>query len=126
MKSHLVKPWTPEQINPPKDAPPPEGGRKNDDGKPPMSLISSELLEGVARVLAFGAEKYEPWNWAKGMGWSRPYSAAMRHLLAWNRGENVDPETGLSHLAHASTNLMFLLTYQARQIGTDDRHVWPK
>jgi len=45
----------------------------------------------------------------------------MRHMWDWWRGEDYDGETGISHLAHAACRLMFLMTYQDRGRGTDDR-----
>lgn len=62
-------------------------------------------------------------NWEKGTNWSRFYSAALRHDTAWQSGAKTDNETGLSHLAHAACNRMFLLTYQLRGVGVDDRPV---
>lgn len=99
---------------------PPEG-RKDDSGKSPYELIAPELLESTAQVLQFGAVKYDARNWEKGMRWGRVFGAAMRHMWAWWRGEKADPETGFSHLAHAACCVMFLLAYEQRQIGTDDR-----
>ena len=96
-------------------------GRKDDQNKTPYHLIAPEMLEAVGQVLKFGAEKYEPRNWEKGMSWSRPFSALMRHMWAWWRGEVFDPETGMSHLWHAACCIMFLLAYEARNIGEDDR-----
>ena len=96
-------------------------GRKDDQGKAPYHLLAPELLDGTAQVLAFGAAKYAPRNWEKGMDWSRPFSALMRHMWAWWRGEDKDPETGMSHLWHASCCIMFLLAYEERKIGNDDR-----
>ena len=96
-------------------------GRKNDQGKTPYHLLSPEFLELPAQVLAFGAGKYAPRNWERGMNWSRPFSALMRHMWAWWRGERLDPETNLPHLAHAACCIMFLLSYESRAIGTDDR-----
>lgn len=99
-------------------------GTKNDDGKLPYDLLSVDFLEGITKVLAFGATKYEPWNWAKGIKYSRVFSAMMRHLWAWHKGEELDSETGLNHLYHAACCLMFLCHYQSnrRQYkGFDDR-----
>lgn len=96
-------------------------GRKDDGGKAPYHLIAPELLEDVAAVLDFGQRKYEARNWEKGMAWHRPFSAMMRHMWAWWRGESHDPETGLSHLAHAACCVMFLIAYERRRIGSDDR-----
>lgn len=100
-------------------------GTKYDQNKVPYDLLSSEFLEGVAQVLAYGANKYEPWNWAKGIKYSRVFSAMMRHLWAFWRGETNDPESGLHHLWHAGCCLMFLAHYQdypTRYMDFDDRY----
>ena len=96
-------------------------GRKDDDGKVPLDLLAPEFLYGTAEVLKFGAQKYEAYNWAKGMKWSRVFAALMRHMWKWWSGEKLDPETGLSHLWHASCCLMFLVAYEERGTGDDDR-----
>lgn len=96
-------------------------GRKDDAGKAPWHLLAPELMDATAQVLEFGAKKYGARNWEKGMSWSRPFSAMMRHMWAWWRGEKSDPETGYSHLWHAACCLMFLIAYEQRQIGEDDR-----
>jgi hypothetical protein len=85
-------------------------------------LITPEMIEQLSLVLAYGAKKYEDRNWEKGMKWSRCFGALMRHLWAWWKGEYSDPESGFSHLAHAACCLMFLITYEYRQTGTDDRY----
>jgi len=46
---------------------------------------------------------------------------AFRHMYAFADGEDMDKETGLSHLAHARCCMAFLLEYQGVKIGTDDR-----
>lgn len=94
---------------------------KHDDNKPPMDLLPPEFLVETARVFGYGADKYERHNWLKGMRWGRVYAALQRHLVAWQSGEDTDEESGLPHLAHASCCLAFLLTYQARGLGEDDR-----
>lgn len=96
-------------------------GRKDDQGKAPYHLLAPEFLDGTAQVLKFGADKYAPRNWEKGMDWSRPFSALMRHMWAWWRGEAKDPETGFSHLWHAACCIMFLVAYEERKTGNDDR-----
>lgn len=99
----------------------PTEGLKFDGGKLPYHLLPRELLEGVASVLDFGAKKYAPRNWELGMDWSRPYSALQRHMWAWWNGENTDPETGKSHLWHAGCCIAFLMAYEQRGVGKDDR-----
>ena len=96
-------------------------GKKYDAGKLPHHLLPLDAIEGVAAVLAYGATKYEPRGWEKGMAWSRLFSAALRHLFAWWKGEKADPETGYSHLAHAACCVLFLAAYEIRSSGTDDR-----
>jgi hypothetical protein len=95
---------------------------KFDGGKLPLHLLSTEAMNQTAAVLAFGAEKYAAHNWRKGFVWSRPLSAAMRHITAFNAGEDKDPESGLSHLAHAACCIMFLLEFEKTHKELDDRY----
>ena len=97
------------------------GGRKDDQGKARFDLIPPEFLSATAGVLTFGAAKYGERNWEKGMSWGRPFAAMMRHLWAWWRGQKADPETGFSHLWHAACCIAFLIAFEQRQIGKDDR-----
>lgn len=60
-------------------------------------------------------------NWEKGMHWSRPFAALMRHMWAWWRGNNLDDESGLPHLWHAACCIAFLIAYEWRATGVDDR-----
>ena len=97
-------------------------GTKADEGKIPLDLLAFDALEGTASVLQFGAKKYAPRNWEKGIAFSRVFAALLRHLFAWWRGEDTDPETGLSHLHHAACCVMFLQAYTIRKTpDTDDR-----
>ena len=89
---------------------------KFDNGKPPLALIPSEALIEIAEVLGFGAEKYGPNNWreyADKTKWSRSYSSLQRHLNAFWSGEDIDPESGLSHLAHAATQIVILMVQKS-------------
>lgn len=94
---------------------------KHDTTKARYDLLPPEFLEETAKVLTFGAQKYSAHNWAQGASWSRYFSAMMRHMWAWWKGEDNDPETGFSHLAHAACCLSFLIAYQLRDLGEDDR-----
>lgn len=86
-------------------------GKKHDAGKARWDLVPYDALEEVVRVLMFGANEYGEWNWMQLRGWrTRYFAAAMRHLLAWFRGERRDPKTGLHHLAHAAVNCLFLIS----------------
>lgn len=87
-------------------------GTKFDEGKNQLDLWSPYAIEETGRVLTFGAAKYEPHNWTKGIKYSRVFGALLRHLWSFWRGEKFDEETGLHHLAHAMCCLMFLLHYE--------------
>jgi len=95
---------------------------KFDSGKLPVNLLSTEALLQTAAVLKFGADKYHAHNWRDGFAWSRPLAAAMRHIMAFNDGEDKDPESGLSHLAHAACCIMFLLEFEKTHPHLDDRY----
>ena len=95
---------------------------KFDTDKLPLNLLSTEAMNQTAAVLAFGAQKYAAHNWRAGFAWSRPLAAAMRHLTAFNDGEDRDPESGLSHLAHAACCIMFLLEFEKTHPQLDDRY----
>lgn len=99
----------------------PTGGVKADSSKPQLELLPRRGLEEIAKVLTFGAHKYDRDNWRKGLEWSRCIGAAQRHLLAYANGETHDPETGLSHLAHAGCNILFVLEYERTHPELDDR-----
>ena len=100
-------------------------GKKLDDGKLPWHLLPGDAVEEIVGILDFGAKKYAPRNWEKGMSWSRCFSALMRHMWAWWGGESVDKETGKSHLAHAGCCILFLIAYEKRKTGLDDRPKQP-
>jgi hypothetical protein len=89
---------------------PPSEGVKYDGTKPRWSLLPNGAVNQIIEVLEFGAAKYAPDNWKKvDNGRQRYYDALMRHMEAWWNGEENDPESGLSHLAHAGCCLTFLI-----------------
>lgn len=104
-----------------KQPPPTITGLKYDKEKPPMALLDSNYLEGVARVLGFGANKYHAHNWRNGINVSRLVSAAYRHLGAINKGEDIDSESGLPHVYHLGCCNMFLAEMLKRP-EQDDRY----
>jgi len=99
----------------------PAQGVKHDTGKVPYELLPPDALHAIAEVLGDGAIKYAERNWENGMNWGRVFGAAMRHLWAWWSREDKDPESGRSHLAHAACCVLFLLAYEMRKVGKDDR-----
>lgn len=95
---------------------------KHDSDKVRWELLSVDALNEIAKVMTIGASKYTDNNWREGFKWSRLIGAAYRHLSAWHNGQDKDPETGLSHLAHLGCCVMFLLEHEKRNLGTDDRY----
>jgi len=97
-------------------------GIKHDHGKPDMTLLSPIAMVEVAKVMTFGAKKYSANNWRGGFMWTRPLAAGLRHVFAFIGGEDKDPETGLSHLAHGICCFMFVLEFTVTGAGQDDRY----
>jgi len=105
-----------------------KGPMKFDDGKRDWSLLPYDSIEEIAKVLEFGKLKYAAWNWTEGGGfkYTRVFNASMRHLLAFMRGEDKDPDSGLSHIAHLGCNVLFLLHFilnKEKYNTCDDRRV---
>ena len=98
-----------------------DSAAKADTDKPRLDLVPPEAMTAMGRVLTFGAAKYAARNWEQGMSWGRIVAALLRHLFAWIGGEDQDPESGFSHLDHVICNAAFLVTYEARGVGEDDR-----
>jgi hypothetical protein len=97
-------------------------GHKDDLDKAPLSWLSGYAALDMAGVLAFGGRKYDRHNWRAGIAWSRVLDAALRHLTAWNGGQDRDDESGLPHLAHAACCIMFLQEYAQSHPELDDRY----
>lgn len=98
------------------------GGKRLNSGKAPLDLVPTSMLYAVARVMEYGAMKYEKDNWRRGMKWSVPYACAMRHLLKWFEGEEFDDESGQSHLSHVLCNIAMLVEYAETCPELDDRY----
>jgi hypothetical protein len=94
---------------------------KHDQGKPDFSMISYDLMEEVAYVRMFGAKKYSRSNWQKGFAVTRSCAAALRHIFLFLKGETLDHESGLSHLAHAVCCLEHALFDMRHHPENDDR-----
>lgn len=95
--------------------------------KAPMHLIPPPALLAEADVFGLGAKKYGPYNWREHAVSASVYqAAALRHLMAWWEGEDSDPESGQSHLAHARACLGILLDAGSRGMLNDDRPIFPK
>jgi len=94
---------------------------KFDFGKVRFELLDPLFVEGTAKVLTFGADKYCDHNWIRCQSVMRYFGAINRHLWKWALGYDLDEETRLSHLYHASCCLMFMIGMLHRNPKCDDR-----
>ena len=98
-----------------------EKGLKYDTGKLRYSLVPPIAIKGIAEVLTFGASKYGPNNWQLVDNAEERYLDALyRHLEAYRAGKRYDPESGLTHLAHAATNVAFLQYFESKKPTTKE------
>lgn len=84
-----------------------ENALRYNKNKPCWSLVHFGSLLPMIKVLEFGASKYSPDNWKKPMDKKRLLESAQRHLAALMDGEELDSETGESHMGHLMCNAMF-------------------
>lgn len=93
-----------------------EPGVKLDQDKIRFELVPPTLIQGVGEVLTFGAKKYTTNGWQTvDNAESRYMGALLRHINAYQQGEECDPESGLHHLKHAATNIAFLIHFKENQ-----------
>ena len=91
-------------------------------GKAKWSLVDFESFLPLVEVLEFGARKYEVDNWKKGLPVKAVCESMLRHVFAFMNGEDLDPESGLSHVGHIQANAMFLaFMLRERREAFDDR-----
>lgn len=84
-------------------------GKKYDNDKVRMDLVPLEVVENIAKILTMGADKYGENNWQNLPDfWKRYKAALLRHLTAIDKGELIDPESGLPHIDHVLCNAVFL------------------
>lgn len=96
-------------------------GDRYNNGKPMMSLLPPIALEEVAKVLTYGAKKYDKHNWLKGLLWTEILDSAERHISDWKKGRNNDKESNLNQIAHAACNLLMLIEMIHLREDLDDR-----
>lgn len=102
----------------------PDGNPKTVMGakKPDVSLIPPVALLEESRVFQLGAAKYGPYNWREKTVSTRVYTAAaLRHILAYQDGEDIDPESGQSHLSHARACLAIIIDAKYNDKLNDNR-----
>lgn len=90
------------------------------------SLVPTEPIAALARLMKKGAVKYEAHNWRRGYPASDSYDALTRHLHAWWSGENNDPEMQESHLAAVMFHCCVLMELIEKHPEFDDRYILVK
>lgn len=79
-----------------------QGTHKDTVGKVKLNLVPPRSQEAIARVREFGVNKYkDPWGWMLACTEDEFIEAVKRHLNKRDRGEEIDPESGLPHIYHA-------------------------
>lgn len=99
------------------------GGVRYNADKLRWSLVDFDALEDMVRVLEFGAKKYADNNWKNGLKTTEICESMIRHLTAYLRGENDDPESNLPHTGHILCNAMFLAYMHKYKSDFDTRAV---
>jgi hypothetical protein len=92
------------------------------EAKPKLSDTPTVGIREMGRVFTMGAGKYGRFNWRKhAVSSSVYYDAAQRHLMAWFDGEDLDPESGLPHLAHVMACVNIIMDAEERGKLNDNR-----
>ena len=90
--------------------------------KPSLHHVPPRVLLEVAQAMMEGSKKYGIYNYRKaGVSYSTYYSSTFRHLIAWFEGEDIDPDSGLSHITKAISGLIVLRDSMLEGNFTDDR-----
>lgn len=90
--------------------------------KPGVSTFPMKVLFEAAAATKHGADKYGPFNWRDTPVQATAYfDAALRHLTAWFEGEDLDPDSGLPHLAHVIAGIAVFRDAQLHGSWIDDR-----
>ena len=92
------------------------------EAKPKLSDTPTIGMREMGRVFSMGAKKYGRFNWREHtVSSSVYYDAAQRHLMAWFEGEDLDPESGIHHLAHVMACMNIILDAGSRGKLNDNR-----
>lgn len=91
--------------------------KRYNQGKPQLSYIlqGTKSVEGLAKVLEFGATKYERGNWLKGLDKNELVDSLLRHLTSFVNGEVLDQESNLPHVDHIHFNAKALAEFGDRE-----------
>jgi hypothetical protein len=98
-----------------------ELGERHNANKERYDLLPAAALHELVLVLTYGAKKYAPRNWQKGLSWCDTFASMLRHAYAWMRGETHDAESGCHHMAHVAFGALALVEFAHTRKGVDDR-----
>ena len=91
-------------------------------GKASITKIPHQVLGEVTVALTEGAAKYGPYNWRPAGARTSVYiDATWRHLAAFWEGQDIDPDSGLSHITKAMAGLIILRDSMLIGNAVDDR-----
>ena len=92
------------------------------ESKPSIEHVSPIALAWLAIASQEGAKKYGTFNYRQsGVEAGTYISAVHRHTQLWFSGEQVDPATGIHHLAYAMANMAILIDCEATGKMIDNR-----
>lgn len=99
---------------------------RKDAGKVRLDLVPADALWELGKLYTFGATKYEPRGWEKGMAYSRIIGAMKRHLEKLEMGSDYDTGPGGSGCHHGAAiafGAFALMAYHFRGMDKefDDR-----
>lgn len=93
------------------------GATREAKSLPRYDLIPPEGLRRLGNRYLLGSTKYAPKNWEKGMPYSVVYNHLVKHLLAWQSGDELD-----DHLAAVAWGAFSLMHYEKHNNDMDDIH----
>lgn len=103
----------------------PDTGGSKEESQARFDLVPPDALAALARVYGYGESKYPSGadgpNYLRGYPFHLSIASVERHIQKFKAGEDIDPESGLPHLAHAAWHCFTLMAFVGRGLGTDDR-----
>ena len=90
--------------------------------KAPLSTVPGNVIAEIGVAMLEGASKYGRHNYrAAGVRASVYYDAAMRHLISWWEGEDIDPDSGMSHITKLLACMAVMRDAMHQDLWEDDR-----
>ena len=96
-----------------------EKALRHNTGKLKWGLVDFKSLEPMVEVLEFGAKKYAPFNWQKGLDTTEIVESLLRHCFDYLSGKRIDEESGKPVIGHIQANAMFL-AYNERMMEKNE------